>query len=86
MNFLEIIKIVMVTIAVISPASFLMAALMLAVGVQNKEEEAYRRGFKNGSKSVEKLKEIGCCHDYQNERKDLVQWIDKVNEVIKGLW
>ena len=86
MDFLEVIKIVMITTVVISPLIFMMAALMLAVGIQNKEEEAYRRGFKNGSKSVEKLKEIGCCQDYQNEREDIVQWINKVNEVIKGLW
>jgi len=33
----------------------------------------------------EKLKEVGCCHNYQHERPDLVEWIDKVNELIRQL-
>lgn len=31
------------------------------------------------------LKEVGYCHNYQRERQDLVEWIDKVNKLIKRL-
>lgn len=33
----------------------------------------------------EKLKEVGYCHNYQKERPDLVEWIDKVNKLIRRL-
>ncbi len=36
-------------------------------------------------KVCEKLKEVGCCHNYQYERPDLVKWIDKVNDLIRQL-
>lgn len=32
-----------------------------------------------------KLKEVGCCHNYQRERLELVEWIDKVNMLIRQL-
>ena len=86
MNFLEGMLIAIITFLITSVLSFLMAALMFSIGTINKEEETYRFGFENGARAVEKLKEIGCCKNYQNEREDIVQWINKVNEVIKGLW
>ena len=32
-----------------------------------------------------KLKEVGCCHNYQHERADLAEWIDEVNKLIRQL-
>lgn len=31
----------------------------------------------------EELKELDFCHNYQNERSDLVEWIDSINQIIK---
>ena len=85
MNLTGIIVVAIATFFITSPIIFLMAALMFSIGLRNREEDAYRLGFKHGSVSVEKLKEIGICHNYQNEREDIVQWIDKVNALIKEL-
>lgn len=32
---------------------------------------------------IEELKELGFCSNYQQERADLVEWIDTVNQIIK---
>ncbi len=34
---------------------------------------------------VDELEELGFCHNYQNERSDLVEWIDSVNQIIKDI-
>ena len=33
----------------------------------------------------DELKELGCCHNYQQEKQYLVEWIDAVNQIIKDL-
>ena len=86
MNFMQVAVVAVITFFITSPIIFLLYALIFSIGLRNREEDAYRLGCKHGSASVEKLKEIGICHDYHNEREDIVQWIDKVNDVIKGLW
>ena len=34
---------------------------------------------------LEELKELGFCNNYQQERGDLVEWIDSVNKIIKDI-
>lgn len=55
---------------------------------QNMRSEYDQKGLDMAIASLgicEKLKEVGYCHNYQHERSDLVEWIDKVNELIRQL-
>lgn len=55
---------------------------------QSMRSDYDQKGLDMAIKSLEickKLKEIGFCHNYQKERPDLVEWIDKVNKLISQL-
>lgn len=55
---------------------------------QSMRSEYDQKGLSMAIASLEvcgKLKEVGYCHNYQRERPDLVEWIDKVNKLIRQL-
>lgn len=48
MNFIEVLTIVLITIFIVSPLSFIVSGLIFASGARNHEEEVYKQGFKCG--------------------------------------
>ena len=55
---------------------------------QYMRSEYDQEGFDMAIASLEvclKLKEVGFCHNYQQERPDLVEWINNINELIRRL-
>ena len=53
MNFIDVLIVAGITTCIVAPLSLFMAMFMFAVGLQNKEEEAYRLGFEHGRKAKE---------------------------------
>ena len=53
MNFTDVLIVAGITAGIVAPLSLLIAMFMFAVGLKNREEEAYRLGFEHGRKAKE---------------------------------
>ena len=55
MNFTDILIVSGITTCIVAPISIFIALFICAIGVRNKEEEAYRLGFEDGKASKENV-------------------------------